>query len=176
MQNRFQYAEYWQFYIMHILHTYTLATLLTRINDPSLLTPLLFAAADSGRRPVTRRGPPDVRSKLTFATKLVVGLQLLSRHCGGLVSLHGGVISKVFIPRFLARDALIGARRCSSAKRRAAFTSMADSDPRPAPPGPRSESRDVTTWTNCYARLRFRVRLWVCHPLLLCSVALLPRY
>ncbi len=30
--------------------------------------------------------------------------------------------------RFLARCALIGARRCSSAKRRAAFTSLADSD------------------------------------------------
>ena len=42
------------------------------------------------------------------------------------------IISKapvVFIIRFLARSALIGARRCSSAKRRAAFTSMADSDP-----------------------------------------------
>ncbi len=34
-----------------------------------------------------------------------------------------------FIARFLARGALIGARRCSSAKRRAAFTSLADSDP-----------------------------------------------
>jgi hypothetical protein len=32
----------------------------------------------------------------------------------------------LFIARFLARGALIGARRCSSAKRRAAF---ADSDP-----------------------------------------------
>jgi hypothetical protein len=36
----------------------------------------------------------------------------------------------LFIARFLARGgALIGARRCSSAKRRAAFTSLADSDP-----------------------------------------------
>ncbi len=34
-----------------------------------------------------------------------------------------------FIARFLARCALTGARRCSSAKRRAAFTSLADSDP-----------------------------------------------
>jgi hypothetical protein len=34
-----------------------------------------------------------------------------------------------FIACFLARAALIGARRCSSAKRRAAFTSLADSDP-----------------------------------------------
>jgi hypothetical protein len=34
-----------------------------------------------------------------------------------------------FIARFLARSALIGARRCSSAKRRAAFTSLTDSDP-----------------------------------------------
>ncbi len=35
----------------------------------------------------------------------------------------------LFIARFLARCALIGARLCSSAKRRAAFTSLADSDP-----------------------------------------------
>ncbi len=37
----------------------------------------------------------------------------------------------LFIACFLARCALIGARRCSSAKRRlgAAFTSLADSDP-----------------------------------------------
>jgi hypothetical protein len=35
----------------------------------------------------------------------------------------------LFIARFLARGALLGARRCSSAKRRAAFTSLADSDP-----------------------------------------------
>jgi hypothetical protein len=35
----------------------------------------------------------------------------------------------LFIARFLARGALIGARRCSSAKHRVAFTSLADSDP-----------------------------------------------
>jgi hypothetical protein len=37
----------------------------------------------------------------------------------------------LFIAHFvrLARCALIGARRCSSAKRLAAFTSLADSDP-----------------------------------------------
>jgi hypothetical protein len=35
----------------------------------------------------------------------------------------------LFIARFLTRGALIGARRCSSAKRRAAFTSLADLDP-----------------------------------------------
>jgi hypothetical protein len=28
MQTRFQYAEYWQVYILHILHIYTLPTLL----------------------------------------------------------------------------------------------------------------------------------------------------
>jgi hypothetical protein len=37
--------------------------------------------------------------------------------------------STYFIASFLARGALIGARRCSSAKRRVAFTSLADSDP-----------------------------------------------
>jgi hypothetical protein len=46
------------------------------------------------------------------------------------------IISKVFIARFLARDALIVTRSCSSAKRRTAITSMVDSDPRPARPGP----------------------------------------
>ncbi len=42
-----------------------------------------------------------------------------------------GIMTNLFIARFLARCALIGARRCSSAKRRAraAFTSLADSDP-----------------------------------------------
>ncbi len=66
----------------------------------------------------------------------MIGLSKLS----SCLSLHGGVliISKVFIARLLARDsdALIGARRCSSPKRRAALTSMADSDPGPARPGP----------------------------------------
>jgi hypothetical protein len=40
-------------------------------------------------------------------------------------------LTYLFIIRFLARCALIGARRCSSVnlKRRAAFTSLADSDP-----------------------------------------------
>jgi hypothetical protein len=51
-------------------------------------------------------------------------------------------ISKGFIARFLAHDALIGARRCSSAKRRAAFSSLADSDPR--------ATRSKST-TSCYA-------------------------
>jgi hypothetical protein len=37
-------------------------------------------------------------------------------------------MTNLFIARFLARCALIGARRCSSAKHRAAFTSLADSD------------------------------------------------
>ncbi len=36
----------------------------------------------------------------------------------------------LFIARFLARCALIGALRCSLAKRRAAFTSLAYFDPR----------------------------------------------
>ncbi len=53
-----------------------------------------------------------------------------------LVSLHSRVISKVFVARFLACDALLGARRSrSSAKRRTAKTSMADLDPRSARPG-----------------------------------------
>ncbi len=53
------------------------------------------------------------------------------------LSFHGRIISKVFIALFLARGVLIVARRCSSARRRrAAFTSMVDSDPRPARPGP----------------------------------------
>ncbi len=50
---------------------------------------------------------------------------------------HGGIMplavtrTYLFIARssFLARCTLTGARRCSSAKRRAAFTSLADSDP-----------------------------------------------
>jgi hypothetical protein len=44
---------------------------------------------------------------------------------------HGGILMYLFIIRFLARCALTGARRCSSAnlKRRAAFTSLVDSDP-----------------------------------------------
>jgi hypothetical protein len=46
------------------------------------------------------------------------------------------MISKVFITRFLARGVLIVARRSSSAKRRIAFTSMVDSDPRPGPARP----------------------------------------
>ncbi len=37
-------------------------------------------------------------------------------------------MSNLFFDRFLARCALIGARRCSLAKRLAAFTSLADSD------------------------------------------------
>ncbi len=45
-----------------------------------------------------------------------------------LLSRHGGIMTYLFIARF-ARCALIGARRCSSANRRAAFTSLADSDP-----------------------------------------------
>jgi hypothetical protein len=47
------------------------------------------------------------------------------------LSRHGRIMTYLFIPPFLARCALIGARRCSSAnlKRRAAFTSLADSDP-----------------------------------------------
>ncbi len=52
-----------------------------------------------------------------------------------LLSRHGGIMTylRLFIARFLARCALIGARRCSLAtwKRRAALTSfkLADSDP-----------------------------------------------
>ncbi len=49
-----------------------------------------------------------------------------------LLSSHGGIMTYLFIASFLARCALIGARaarRCSLAKRRAAFTSLADSDP-----------------------------------------------
>jgi hypothetical protein len=47
-----------------------------------------------------------------------------------ILSRHGGIMTYLLIARFLARCALIGARRCSSAnlKRRAAFTSLADSD------------------------------------------------
>ena len=59
------------------------------------------------------------------------------------LSFHGRIISKVFIARFLARGVLIVVRRCSSAKRRAALTSMVDSDPRPARPGPPDA-------TSCY--------------------------
>ncbi len=46
------------------------------------------------------------------------------------LSFHGRIISKIFIARFLARGVLIVARRCSSAKRRTAFTSIVDSAPR----------------------------------------------
>jgi hypothetical protein len=65
-----------------------------------------------------------------------------------LVSLHGEVISKVFIVRFLARGARRPYRRTAALhwhwqiggnrdlKRRAAFTSMADSDPWPPRPRP----------------------------------------
>jgi hypothetical protein len=52
------------------------------------------------------------------------------------LSRHGGIMTYQFIICFLARCALIGARRCSSesakpaaSERRAAFTSLADSDP-----------------------------------------------
>jgi hypothetical protein len=56
------------------------------------------------------------------------------------------MISKVFIARhgFLARGVLqvLGARRCSSAKRRTAFTSMVDSDPRHRTGKARATRRD----------------------------------
>ncbi len=67
----------------------------------------------------------SVRAELNFATKLerVVDSDVTVCSCSAMIG------------RFLARGALIGARRCSSAKRRAraAFTSLADSDP-PGPP------------------------------------------
>jgi hypothetical protein len=46
------------------------------------------------------------------------------------LSRHWGLISRVFIAIFLARGVILDALRCSSAKRRAAFASRIDSDPR----------------------------------------------
>ncbi len=69
-----------------------------------------------------------VASQLTKArTRRPVTGPSLARDAGPLP--HGGIMTYLFIARFLARCALIGAWRCSSAKRRAAFTSLADSDP-----------------------------------------------
>ncbi len=75
--------------------------------------------------------------EITFATKRVVGFERSAAAVIGLSKLsschrsrHGGIMTYLFIARFLARCALIGARRCrGSAKRRAAFTSLADSEP-----------------------------------------------
>ncbi len=80
-------------------------------------------------------------------------------------------MSKVFIPRYLARSVLIvttvaGARCCSSdsesakPRRRTAFqvTSMVDSDPRPARPGPPDATSCYVLKTPGPQRSNFRDR------------------